>query len=91
MSIATIFSEALMEASDVSHARNALLDWILNRFSGRDRSALEACCLKLKFKLSSFKLSFKLQVDQFELNLQLATQLVNLNFKLQLPRTRISP
>lgn len=28
-----IFSEALMEASDVSHARNALLDWILNRFS----------------------------------------------------------
>jgi Fe-S-cluster containining protein len=30
----TIFSEALMEASDVSHARNGLLDWILNRFSG---------------------------------------------------------
>jgi len=29
-----IFSDALLEASDVSHARNALLDWILNRFSG---------------------------------------------------------
>jgi len=27
-----IFSEALMEASDVSHAKNALLDWILKRF-----------------------------------------------------------
>jgi Fe-S-cluster containining protein len=29
-----IFSEALLEASDVSHARNAFLDWIRNRFSG---------------------------------------------------------
>jgi hypothetical protein len=29
-----IFSEALMEASDVSHAKNALLDWILKRFGG---------------------------------------------------------
>jgi len=28
------FSDALLEASDVSHARHALLDWILNRFSG---------------------------------------------------------
>ena len=27
-----IFSEALLEASDVSHARNDLLDWILRRF-----------------------------------------------------------
>jgi hypothetical protein len=27
-----IFSEALMEASDVSHAKNALLEWILRRF-----------------------------------------------------------
>ena len=27
-----IFSQALMEASDVSHAKNALLDWILRRF-----------------------------------------------------------
>ena len=27
-----IFAEALMEASDVSHAKNALLDWILRRF-----------------------------------------------------------
>jgi Fe-S-cluster containining protein len=27
-----IFSQALMEASDVSHAKNALLDWILKRF-----------------------------------------------------------
>ena len=29
-----IFSEALMEASDVSHAKNALLEWILKRFGG---------------------------------------------------------
>jgi Fe-S-cluster containining protein len=29
-----IFSEALLEASDVSHAKNALLDWILKRFGG---------------------------------------------------------
>jgi hypothetical protein len=29
-----IFSEALMEASDVSHTRNAALEWVLNRFSG---------------------------------------------------------
>jgi len=28
------FAEALMEASDVSHARNVLLDWILKRFGG---------------------------------------------------------
>ncbi|HUQ88921.1 MAG TPA: YkgJ family cysteine cluster protein [Vicinamibacterales bacterium] len=28
------FIEALTEASDTSHARNALLDWILGRFSG---------------------------------------------------------
>jgi Fe-S-cluster containining protein len=28
------FAEALMEASDVSHAKNALLDWILRRFGG---------------------------------------------------------
>jgi hypothetical protein len=27
-----IFSEALMEASDVSHAKNALLEWVLRRF-----------------------------------------------------------
>ena len=29
-----IFSQALMEASDVSHARNVLLEWILDRLSG---------------------------------------------------------
>jgi Fe-S-cluster containining protein len=29
-----IFSQALMEASDVSHARNVLLDWVLDRLSG---------------------------------------------------------
>ena len=29
-----VFSQALMEASDVSHAKNALLDWILKRFGG---------------------------------------------------------
>jgi len=29
-----IFSEALMEASDVSHAKNALLEWVLRRFGG---------------------------------------------------------
>ena len=29
-----IFADALMEASDVSHAKNAWLDWILNRLSG---------------------------------------------------------
>jgi hypothetical protein len=29
-----IFAQALMEASDVSHAKNALLEWILRRFGG---------------------------------------------------------
>ena len=29
-----VFSEALMEASDVSHAKNVLLEWILKRFGG---------------------------------------------------------
>ena len=29
-----VFSEALIEASDVSHARNLLLDWALTRLSG---------------------------------------------------------
>ena len=29
-----IFSEALMEASDVSHAKNILLEWVLRRFGG---------------------------------------------------------
>lgn len=29
-----VFSEALIEASDVSHARNVLLDWALKRLSG---------------------------------------------------------
>jgi Fe-S-cluster containining protein len=29
-----IFSQALMEASDVSHARHALLEWVLDRLSG---------------------------------------------------------
>ncbi len=29
-----IFSEALMEVSDVSHARNAALDWVVKRFGG---------------------------------------------------------
>ena len=29
-----IFSQALMEASDVSHARNLLLEWVLDRLSG---------------------------------------------------------
>ena len=29
-----IFSQALLEAADVSHARNVLLDWVLARFSG---------------------------------------------------------
>jgi hypothetical protein len=29
-----VFSDALMETSDVSHARNGLLDWVLNRFGG---------------------------------------------------------
>jgi Fe-S-cluster containining protein len=29
-----VFSEALIEASDVSHARNVLLDWALSRLSG---------------------------------------------------------
>lgn len=29
-----IFRDALMEAADVSRARNAVLDWALNRFSG---------------------------------------------------------
>ena len=29
-----LFSEALMEVADVSQARNALLDWGMNRFSG---------------------------------------------------------
>jgi Fe-S-cluster containining protein len=29
-----MFSAALMEAADVSRARNALLDWVVNRFSG---------------------------------------------------------
>jgi hypothetical protein len=28
------FAQALMEASDVSHAKNALLEWILRRFGG---------------------------------------------------------
>lgn len=28
------FTQALMEASDVSHAKNALLEWILRRFGG---------------------------------------------------------
>jgi len=28
------FAEALMEASDVSHAKNALLEWVLRRFGG---------------------------------------------------------
>lgn len=30
----TIFSDALMEVADVSHARNAVLDWVLKRFGG---------------------------------------------------------
>ncbi len=30
----TMFSTALMEVADVSHARHAVLDWVLNRFSG---------------------------------------------------------
>ena len=29
-----IFAEALMEASDVSHAKNILLEWVLRRFGG---------------------------------------------------------
>ena len=29
-----VFSQALLEAADVSHARNVLLDWVLARFSG---------------------------------------------------------
>ena len=29
-----VFAQALMEASDVSHAKNALLEWILRRFGG---------------------------------------------------------
>ena len=29
-----LFRESLMEASDVSHTRNAPLEWVLNRFSG---------------------------------------------------------
>ncbi len=33
------FSEALMEVSDVSHARNAALDWVLQRF-GADTAAI---------------------------------------------------
>lgn len=28
------FSEALMEVADVSHARNAVLDWVMQRFGG---------------------------------------------------------
>lgn len=31
---AAIFSQALMEVADISRARNLLLDWALNRFSG---------------------------------------------------------
>jgi hypothetical protein len=34
-----IFSDALMEVSDVSHARNAVLDWVLQRF-GADPAAI---------------------------------------------------
>jgi Fe-S-cluster containining protein len=34
-----IFSEALMEVADVSHARNPLLDWVMKRF-GTDSGAI---------------------------------------------------
>ena len=47
-----VFSDALMEASDVSHAKNALLEWVLRRLQRGNGSALEA---HLKFKVHALR------------------------------------